>query len=82
MSEAYDVLLTKDDISAVQQAAIWYFTNYGEENGKYDKTQNTGWLNYTTDGVTYKSLGDYNLGTQEGRQQQHQVLLQKLKLKH
>ena len=73
MSEAYDVFLTKDDISAVQQAAIWYFTNYGEENGKYDKTQNTGWLNYTTDGVTYKSLGDYNLGTQEGRQRQEQA---------
>ena len=22
-----------------------------KENGKYDKTQNTGWLNYTTDGL-------------------------------
>ena len=46
----YSVLLTDDDIAAVQQAAIWYFTNYGEENGKYDKTLDTAWLNYTTDG--------------------------------
>ena len=72
-SDAYDVLLTRDDITAVQQAAIWYFTNYGEENGKYDKTQDTGWLNYTTDGVAYTSLGDYNLSTNEGRQRQEQA---------
>ena len=71
--EAYDYLLTRDDIAAVQQAAIWYFTNYGEENNKYDKTGNTGWLNYTTDGVKYTSLGDYNLGTNEGRQRQEQA---------
>ena len=73
MEEAYDYLLTRDDIAAVQQAAIWYFTNYGEENNKYDKTGNTGWLNYTTDGIRYTSLGDYNLGTQEGRQRQEQA---------
>ena len=72
-SDAYTYLLTRDDIAAVQQAAIWYFTNYGEENGKYDKTQNTGWLNYTTDGLKYTSLGDYNLGTNEGRMRQEQA---------
>ena len=58
--------LTNDDITAVQQAVIWYFTNYGEENGKYDKTSNIGWLNYTTDEVTYEPLSDYNTSTHEG----------------
>ena len=28
--------ITDDEIEAVQQAAMWYFTNYGEENNKYD----------------------------------------------
>ena len=59
-ADNYSVLLTRDDIAAVQQAAIWYFTNYGEENGKYDKTSNTAWLNYTTDGNSYDNLSDYN----------------------
>ena len=76
-SERYNVLMTRDDISAVQQAAIWYFTNYGEENNKYDKTSNTDWLNYTTDGNSYTSLSDYK--RQDGddglqRQQQAELL--------
>ena len=52
--------LTDDDITAVQQAAIWYFTNYGEESGKYDKTDDTEWLNYTLDGASYNTLSSYN----------------------
>ena len=47
--------ITDDEIEAVQQAAIWYFTNY-EEGGKYDKYNNIAWLYYTEDGITYKSL--------------------------
>lgn len=48
------------DIKAVEQAALWYFTNYGENNnGLYDKTENTSWLNYTEDGNTYSGLSDY-----------------------
>lgn len=57
----WDVLITDDDIKAIQQAAIWYFTNYYEVESttsqsyiettthsmKYDKTDSTGWLNYT-----------------------------------
>lgn len=70
----YTVLLTGDDIAAVQQAAIWYFTNYGEENGKYDKTSNTAWLNYTIDGNSYTSLADYIGATgNDGRQRQEQA---------
>lgn len=73
-SEAYNYPLTNDDIAAVQQAAIWYFTNYGEENSKYDKTQNTGWLNYKLDGGTYTSLSDYKRNdTNEGLQRQEQA---------
>ena len=57
--------LTDDDINAVQQAAIWYFTNYGEE--KYDNTNSNSWLKYKTEGMTgYTSLSDYNQGTGEG----------------
>lgn len=54
-------LLTENDINAVQQAVIWYFTNYGEENGKFDKTQAIeSWLNYTMSGDSYDSLVNYN----------------------
>ena len=51
--------LTVDDIEAVQQAAMWYFTNY-EEGTKYDKTGNTSWLYYTLTGDTYDQLTNYN----------------------
>ena len=57
-------LITDDDIAATQQAAIWYFTNYEElYNGdrKYDKTDDTHWLYYTTDGSNYSSLADYTV---------------------
>ena len=58
--ENWDSILTDDEVEAIQQAAIWYFTNYGEEDGKYDKTDDTGWLNYTEDGEEYNSLSSYN----------------------
>ena len=46
-ADQWDTTLTLDEIKAVQQAAMWYFTNYGEDNNKYDKTENTAWLYYT-----------------------------------
>ena len=53
--------ITDDEIESVQQAALWYFTNHGEDNGKYDQTGKDGsWLYYTTDGTTYESLKSYN----------------------
>ena len=78
--EEWDTILTDDDIEAVQQAALWYFTNYGEENGKYDKTDATDWLNYTLDGSEYKNLADYNPtstepGRSHGLQRQQQAVL-------
>ena len=69
----YTYNLTDDDIEAVQQAALWYFTNYGEDNGKFDQTSKSGWLNYTTNGTSYTSLGDYNIGTREGQQREEQA---------
>ena len=51
--------LEDDDIVAIQQAVLWYFTNYGEDDGKYDKTNDKSWLYYTTDGSTYNALKDY-----------------------
>ncbi len=84
--QQYSFLLTEDDIAAVQQAAIWYFTNYFEKDAtqttyketnihdmKYDKTENTRWLNYTTDGKSYSSLSDYNKNLGEGEQRQIQA---------
>ena len=51
--------ITDDEIEAVQQAAIWYFTNYGEENGKYDVYDEDAWLWYTENGTDYKALSSY-----------------------
>ena len=53
--------ITDDEIDAIQQAAIWYFTNY-EENGRYDKYGETSWIWYT-DGEEkgeYKNFSSYN----------------------
>ena len=45
----------------MQQAAFWYFTHYGEGNGKYDKLGKEGWRYYadSQDGI-YDSLSNYN----------------------
>ena len=58
--------LTDDDINAVQQAAMWYFTNYGED--MYNNTARTSWLWYKKEGMTsYEPLSDYEKGTTEGK---------------
>lgn len=66
--EDYDseLVLTDSDIKAVQQAAIWYFTNHdtAEFNTIYDNTEKSSWLYYTTTttGVNaLSSLSDYDL---------------------
>ena len=53
--------MTDDEIDAVQQAAIWYFSNY-EKNGRYDKYNQTSWIWYTssTDNGQYKNFSSYN----------------------
>ena len=55
-----DAQITNEDIKAVEQAALWYFTNYGEnKQGLYDQTDRDNWLNYTTDGESYDALMNY-----------------------
>ncbi len=51
--------ITDDEIDAIQQAAMWYFTNYGEEEGKYDRYDEDAWLFYTENGTDYKALSSY-----------------------
>ena len=80
---AYDATLSDDEIEAIQQAAMWYFTNYDEKvDGiqKYNKYDNVSWLWYTENGTDYKNLADYiggdfppNEGI--GRQKQEQAEL-------
>ncbi len=57
----YNYVLTDDDVAAIQQVAVWYFTNYGENNGKFDKTSTSveQWLNYTLDESTFETLTNY-----------------------
>lgn len=74
-----DHLLTDADIKAVQRAAIWYYTNYMQDQTYYaafDNTSKTDWLTITTDGSTYQQLADYNKTTGEGteRFEQAQIL--------
>ena len=75
--ESADVILTRDDIAAVQQAAIWFFTNYDDEageNGKFYKLDDITWLNYTLDGNEYEPLSDYKGGIKdEGYQRNEQA---------
>ena len=53
--------ITDDEIDAVQQAAIWYFTNY-QEGGQYDHYDQDTWIWYTSvdnKGV-YNNLASYD----------------------
>lgn len=65
-----DYALTDNDINAVQQAVLWYFTNYGENDLKYDKTNGEkGWLSYCLPNEsTYKSLDNYEPAVINGEQ--------------
>ncbi len=79
-SDYYDSVLTRDEISAVQQTAIWYFTNYEAGKTTFDKTgdDTTGWLWFTEDGSTYKNFAQYNptsvdINSSYGSQRQQQA---------
>ena len=52
------IMLTDEDIKAVEKMAIWYFTNYKiDNNSTYDKTKKQEWLSITLDnGSTYTNL--------------------------
>lgn len=58
--------LTDNDIKAIQQAALWYFTNYGEKDGLYNQVgKGESWIKYKNQedsslaDNTYYSLMDY-----------------------
>lgn len=84
----YDVLLTESDIKAVQQAAIWYYSNkHGQTISNqwdtlYNNVSKGSWLNYTVDGSEYSSLSGYDfknsiygqLGSGLDRQEQANIL--------
>ncbi len=63
--------LTDNDIRAIQQAVLWYFTNH-EEPTRFDKTIDKGftsWLYYTMNGQNYEPLSNYEKEfTSEGQQ--------------
>ncbi len=53
--------ITDDEIDAVQQAAIWYFTNY-QQGGEYDHYNKDTWIWYTSvdDKGVYNNLSAYD----------------------
>ena len=88
--DGYEYLITDSDIEAVQQAAIWYFTNH--DDVLFDKIYNqfgenkTSWLFYRTAEMAqknepYTSLSDYELQqtlqgkTGPGKERQEQAVL-------
>ena len=75
---AYTVGLTDDDIDAVQQAAIWYFTNY--DDSAYDTVYNQlgkdSWLTYKAGTMSeYTALADYKINDgDDGEQREEQAI--------
>ena len=78
--EDFAVGVTNSDIEAVQQAALWYFTNQDEtENFSqiYDQLgmENQQWLRYKIKGEnSYRPLSDYDGSGLEGEQRQIQAI--------
>ncbi len=63
-NDRYENLITDSDIEAVQQAAMWYFTNYDDVAFKkvYNQLGKTSWLYYRTSGMgKYVSFSGYDL---------------------
>ena len=65
--DEFAIDITDTDIEAVQQAALWYFTNYDDEvwGAVYNQLglENEGWFTYKTSGMSeYQSFKDYRLG--------------------
>ncbi len=73
--------LTENEISAVQQAVIWYFTNY-EKDGDFDQTGKTNWLYYYKEdndqiwdvgGKHYTDLAEYQKESSQGKARSEQA---------
>ncbi len=78
-ASAYPVPLTDDDIDAVQQAALWYFTN--NDGGTvyqnvYNQLGKKLWFTYKTDRMSeYSNLSDYDLINGTGAQREAQAYI-------
>ncbi len=81
--DEFTIEITDTDIEAVQQAALWYFTNYDDEifdtvYNQYGKTEEEGgWFTYKLSGMNeYYSFSDYGKQQQEkeGEQRQRQAV--------
>ncbi len=80
-TDRYTVEITDTDIEAIQQAAVWYFTEQNDELFAtiYNQLgyQNTSWFTYKLQSMSeYKSFSDYNLteSTRDGEQRQLQAV--------
>ena len=49
--------VNEEDIIAIQQAAIWYYTNYGENENIYNKLGKANWLQYTNESLLADTTG-------------------------
>ena len=81
--EEFTLELTDTDIEAIEQAALWYFTNYDDEiydtvYNQYGKPEDeNGWFTYKIQGMDqYYSLSDYGKeeAEKEGEQRQRQAV--------
>ena len=77
----YTVEITDTDLEAVQQAALWYFTEQDNTDlfqRIYNQLglENTSWFTYKLETMQeYKSFSDYNLGVDRaGEQRQYQAV--------
>ena len=80
-TDRYTIEITDTDLEAVQQAAVWYFTEQNDELFAtiYNQLgyQNTSWFTYKLQSMSeYKSFSDYNLteSTRDGEQRQLQAV--------
>ncbi len=67
----YTTKITDEDIAAVNQVLIWYYTE--PDNEMFDKYNEENWLAYTTDGEEYELLSEYDAGNREGEDREKQV---------
>ena len=84
LQEEYPVEIKDSDLEAIQQAALWYFTNYDDVlfdkiYNQYGKTgDNATWFTFKIkdSGYTYRSLRDYQNPdqVQEGEQRENQAI--------
>jgi uncharacterized repeat protein (TIGR01451 family) len=50
-TDVYPETVEEEDLVAIQQAAIWYYTNYGENDNIYSKEGIANWLQYTNETI-------------------------------